>query len=53
MRKLTIGFYKMREISWPAEDLLASQEEICSMELISQFVGGKFYYNMSALSGLG
>ena len=31
----TFGFHKMRRISWVAEDLLASQEGLCSMQLIS------------------
>jgi len=43
----------MRKISRPVEDLLASQEVHCSMELIGQFVAGKFYENVSALSRFG
>jgi hypothetical protein len=35
IRWWTYVFHKMRGISWVAEDLLASQEEICSMELVS------------------
>ena len=35
MREYTFGFYKTREISWLAEELLAPQEGICSTELIS------------------
>jgi hypothetical protein len=29
----TVGFRKMRGISWPARRLWASQEGLCSMEL--------------------
>jgi hypothetical protein len=29
------GFHKMRGISWLAEDLLASQEGLCFMKLVS------------------
>jgi len=29
-----LGFHKIREISWVAEELLASLEEIFSMELV-------------------
>jgi hypothetical protein len=35
MRQWTSEFHKMRGISWLAEKLLASQEGICSMELVS------------------
>jgi hypothetical protein len=31
--KKTFGFHKMRGNSWVAEDILASQEGLCSMEL--------------------
>jgi hypothetical protein len=31
----TYGFHKMRGMSWLAEKLVASQEELCSMELVS------------------
>jgi len=38
----------MRIISWPAEDVLASQEGLCAMELLSFIFGGLritlFYY---------
>jgi hypothetical protein len=37
MRQWTFGFHKMREISWLAEELLASQNGLCSMELISAY----------------
>ena len=30
------GFHKMRGISWLAEKLLASQEELCCMALVYQ-----------------
>jgi hypothetical protein len=33
-RYWTSGFHKMRGISWPSEELLASQEGLCSMELV-------------------
>jgi hypothetical protein len=29
------GFHKMRGISWLAEQLLASYEEVCSVELVA------------------
>jgi hypothetical protein len=29
------GFYKTRGISWLADDLLASEEGLCSLELVS------------------
>jgi hypothetical protein len=32
MRLWTFGFHKIREISWVAQDVLASQEGLCSME---------------------
>ena len=35
MRKWTFGFHQMRRNSWLAEELLASQEGLCSMELVS------------------
>jgi hypothetical protein len=31
---ITFGLHKMRRISWPAENLLDSQEGLCSMELV-------------------
>ena len=34
IRGWTFGFHKIREISWIAEDVLASQEGLCSMELL-------------------
>ena len=33
----TFGFHKMRGISWPAENRLASQEGLCSVELVISF----------------
>jgi hypothetical protein len=35
IRLWTFGFHKMRGISWVAQDVLASQEGLCSMELVS------------------
>ena len=35
MREWTFGFHKMLGHSWLAEDLLASQEGLCSMNLVS------------------
>jgi hypothetical protein len=35
MRSWTFGFHRVWRISWLAEDLLASQEWLCSMELVS------------------
>ena len=35
LREWNFGFHKMRRISWPAEDLLASQEGVCSVERVS------------------
>jgi hypothetical protein len=35
IRWWTFGFHQMRGISWVAEDILASQEGLCSMELVS------------------
>jgi hypothetical protein len=32
MQQCTVGFHKMREIAWLAENRLASQERLCSME---------------------
>jgi hypothetical protein len=37
MRWWAFGFHKMRGISWVAENLLASQEGLCSMECIWKF----------------
>jgi hypothetical protein len=34
IRYWTSGFHKIRGISWLAEDLLGSQERLCSMELV-------------------
>ena len=34
----TFGYNKMRKISYPAEDMLVSQERLRSMELVSQLV---------------
>jgi hypothetical protein len=31
---MNFGFYKMRGISWLSEKLSASQDELCSMELV-------------------
>jgi hypothetical protein len=36
MRWWTFGFHEVRGISWVAEDLLASQEGLCSVELVSR-----------------
>jgi hypothetical protein len=36
MRLWTFGFHKMWGISWVAEELVASQEGLCSLELISR-----------------
>ena len=33
-QQFTFGFHKMQGISWLAEELLASHEELCSMELV-------------------
>jgi hypothetical protein len=38
MRWRPIGFYKMWAISWLAEDLLTSQERLCTMKLIITYV---------------
>ena len=35
---MNLRFHKMREISWLAEDLLASQEGLCSLKLVSKLV---------------
>jgi hypothetical protein len=35
MRQWTFGSHNMRGISWLVEDLFASQEGLCFMELIS------------------
>jgi hypothetical protein len=32
MRQWTLGFYKMRRISWLVANRLASQEGLCSIE---------------------
>jgi len=34
MRQWTYGFHKMREISWLAKNLLASQDKLYSVELV-------------------
>ena len=51
MRKWTFGFPEMREISWLAENQLASQEELCSMEKVSNkyclFLWQQLDYNVS------
>ena len=36
-RQRTVGFYKMRGISWKAEELLASQEGNSSTELVFKY----------------
>ena len=36
LRQYTFGFHKMRGISWLAENLLASQEGLCSAEWVSE-----------------
>ena len=46
----TFEFLKMREIYWLAENLLASQEGICSMELGTQFCLSVSILNVSSLS---
>jgi hypothetical protein len=38
MRLWTFGSHKMRGISWVAQDVLASQEGLCSMEWVSKYV---------------
>ena len=38
IRWWTFGFHKKKRISWVAEELLASQKGVCSMELVSNFV---------------
>jgi hypothetical protein len=38
VRWWTFGFHKMRGISWLADDLLASQEGLCSMELVMRHI---------------
>jgi hypothetical protein len=38
MRSWTFGFHKMQGISWLAEDLSASQEGLCFMELVCLFL---------------
>jgi peroxiredoxin len=35
------GFHKITEISWLAEDLPASQERFCSMELVRTITANK------------
>jgi hypothetical protein len=35
LREWTFGFHKMRGIFWLAENRLASQEGLCSMEWVS------------------
>jgi hypothetical protein len=47
MRLWTFGFHKMREISWLAENLLASQAGLCCKELVVIFT--KFYCCMKNL----
>ena len=34
MRQRTFGFHKLQEISWLAENRLASEEALCSIELV-------------------
>ena len=45
--KWTFGFHKMRRISWPSENRLASQEGVCSMEkeikLLPNYAGSSQY----------
>jgi hypothetical protein len=38
MRKLTYGFHGVHGASRLAEDILASYEELCSLELVGGFV---------------
>jgi len=33
---MNFGFHKTLEISWPSEDLLASQKGLCSIELVQK-----------------
>jgi hypothetical protein len=34
--------HKMKEIIWPANELLASQEELCYIELVALYNSGEF-----------
>jgi hypothetical protein len=38
IRWWTFGFHKMQRISWVAEDVSASQEGLCSMELVRYYM---------------
>jgi hypothetical protein len=38
VREWTFGFHKMWRISWLAANQLASQEGLCSMEWVSEWV---------------
>jgi hypothetical protein len=38
MRQRTFGFHRMQGISWVAQELLASQEGLCPMELVSMML---------------
>jgi hypothetical protein len=42
----TFGFHKLWGISWLAEDLWASQEELCSVELVIYVYGREFRSNL-------
>jgi hypothetical protein len=53
MRKWTFGLYKMRGISWVAEDLLLSQEGLWSMELVVTILLIYYYCSSSGGSGGG
>jgi hypothetical protein len=48
----TFWFHKMLEISWHPEQLLASQEELCSMELTDSysFIHMAYAYSLKLLS---
>jgi hypothetical protein len=46
---MNLGFHKMRVISWLAEKLLASQEGLCSMEVVSQLVSQSVSQSVSQL----
>jgi hypothetical protein len=41
-RKGTLGLHKRREISWQTKRLSASEEGLCSMELVKQLAGLKW-----------
>jgi hypothetical protein len=46
MRQWTVGFHKLRGVSWLADGLLVSQEELCSIQGVSASLSSKEIWNL-------